>query len=602
MSIVNWLNPRARLRRPIGARLIEDRRQRSLSVRSFEQLEDRSLLSVLAPSSDPHWQYDHGFPESTYIDYPTSSSHGATDRKVTAVFVAPADQYGLAVNFTQQDSPAYANQASYDINWSEPYNHTGVGLKSTQTYSLQTTLAIEPTPGERIGDPVQIMPNYFVNSSAGGYAKRVNSASFSFAGSLTGGGKTMTMQAISHQVSNIDNSNALWNDSYQGGAPFTAKVGDQLTLTLSASCSLDVEYYMGISDEFFAGTEIGVTVKVLPAVTDIAAKPLVWDPIKSGIDLGYHVDGNLPQPLVAQVAWVGVGGKALSSFNVQLGTPSPGDYSTNVPESRLGLPPAGATGVTVKYDPFNSISEDKSNNTASTTYSPAITNLTARLDGDSRDNVIGRFFKDVPVNDQVFHFKLSDSLAAIQPQVTFQISGVGKLTATAESGGVTYDTASFDGTAALPPNTHVTAQAALANGASPVATADALIDIVPLPKWMDFIKPFGDKRFDPATMSYIFSGSLFDFDSSKVKGFTIPMTKGKQTVWFGGGTKNGLGTQVDISVATGLDPTKKPVTTGSAKAQLTYLGNSLVLGKQRRREVGSGSADTCHQRDGVYVP
>lgn len=352
------------------------------------------------------------------------------------------------------------------------------------------------------------------------------------------------------------------------------KIGDTISVSMSGHAQLSTHN----NSEWVEAAGAGYVDAVLrkPPV-DIVAEGVEWNAEKGGIDIAYQIVGNLPVPLVAQVAWIGAGGKVLSSFNVQPGLQGPGDHEVNIPAQRLGLPPAGATAVKVTYDPFNAAKELSEGNNASTplAYAPTITGLTAKYDGDARADVIGRFFKGVAFSGQVFYFTLSESLAAIRPQVTFKV-GNAKLAATAESDGVSYHTVSYDKTASLAANTHVRATAALAANGKAVAAADAVLDIVSLPKWFNAIKPYS-QQFDPATESYVFSGSFFDFSTNKQTKFTVPDKKGKQTLWLGAKTNNGLEAHADIRVVAGLDPTRQPTATGKANAKLTCLDTTIAL-------------------------
>jgi hypothetical protein len=97
--------------------------------------------------------------------------------------------------------------------------------------------------------------------------------------------------------------------------------------------------------------------------------------------------------------------------------------------------------------------------------------------------------------------------------------------------------------------------------------------MVPIPAWFGAFKPFEDKTpyFDPATRTYVFSGSLLKLTTATLAKFSLP-----KEVWFGAGAKSGINAQLTLKVVASLNPAKQPLVTLSGKASVQFLGKEIV--------------------------
>ncbi|WP_148593742.1 hypothetical protein [Aquisphaera giovannonii] len=196
-------------------------------------------------------------------------------------------------------------------------------------------------------------------------------------------------------------------------------------------------------------------------------------------------------------------------------------------------------------------------------------------------NVIGRFFRGVPIPDE------NATITVLQQ---FAQSGAASVTATlggsplavTKTGKGTYTTANFD------PSTYANGTAlkvSLTVNGELVATKQETLDVEPQPPW--FIALNGKATFDTGSEVYTFNASLLDSHTSSSDYFSLHQVPG---LWFGGGAKSGLDATIAVTAQTGLDPTEDPSVDGNVKVDLTFMGKSVY----------AASFDS-DQQDGPFV-
>src|SRR5262249_16105075 len=155
--------------------------------------------------------------------------------------------------------------------------------------------------------------------------------------------------------------------------------------------------------------------------------------------------------------------------------------------------------------------QDFTNNQSSVAFNNAVVFAGAHYDGDSRPGFIGRFFAGISAPGQNYTVQLTPDLASFvtDPRHILLKAPAPPLTATRSD-----PTPAWDHRTYIPPShdvglltrdTPVTVNVML--GSRIMATASEMIDVEPLPAWLQNVKPL-TKSFNTSTLTYSFSGPL----------------------------------------------------------------------------------------------
>jgi hypothetical protein len=314
-----------------------------------------------------------------------------------------------------------------------------------------------------------------------------------------------------------------------------------------------------------------VAAVVLPATADLRADSLAWNATQGGAVFTVGVNGTLPpsQTIDVRFHWSSTSALSgsLSSFNVVL---SAGTTTSSVTADRLGTPPAGAQFLLMQVDPFNRITESNESelsNVKPLAYAPAIELVSVTHDGDNRSDWIGRFISGVDVSGQAAEFRLSESLAALRPQVQVQLGGQ---TRTASPKGADGRTYSLDFNPGAFEEGEVKMTPAAVLGSTELKKgSDTTIDVVRLADWIDVLTS-KDIGFDPATGQYVIKGKWLNVQVGEL--FKID-----SGVWFGGllPSFGSLDAGVEVTVVAGLNPMAEPTVSGTVDVNLVWFGTPI---------------------------
>jgi hypothetical protein len=384
---------------------------------------------------------------------------------------------------------------------------------------------------------------------------------------------SFTLQGSEGQAASFSGSdtNSTPGDNTQIPTPtiLAFKPGDTFTFTMTGSLSTSVPDVQG-------GGELGVGLNVVPqsALPQIETSSLSWDDQSGGVDFGYQVTGTLPANSAVDFYWAS-GPSAADELESQPLYSSPasglgsGSYGIfNVPASSLGTPPAGAEYLlaVAHAGPAN----PQTDSVMSLAYDPEVT-ITAKYNGSSDPGTIGRFLA-IPglLSDEVFTTTLSDSLAALRPQVEDLVGGQILLTqpnvdSSGNWDGKTYVAAFDPGTLSAP--TPMTALAEI--GDQPLADDQVNIDVQPLPSWYSSLSD-ASVKFDPVADLYTLSGTAANLNTPS-DGDIIP-----SDVPIIGGQQNGASLGIIVSATAPLSVSSSPQITATDALTIT-IQNTTVL-------------------------
>lgn len=385
-------------------------------------------------------------------------------------------------------------------------------------------------------------------------------------------------------------------DSHQWSSASSWGSGSNvIQMTIGSTLSIWVEgsgnstgVWVGGSGTFHGEVEaflqVQLELSIPPVDIDVTKTTPEWQWATGGAEFHYEVvGGDLSDEAQMQVFWADNGGNRIGDpVYEEPANGARGKHSFIVGESDLEAPPVGATQLVLRADFYDQQYEGDAgelNNIANLPYNPALNNMTARYDGNSSENTIGRFFTGVKISDQFYSVTLSDELAALRPTVTMTL-GKGKaipLTATQGDRRI-YQTANLD-PSTLKADTLLNVQVKIGKIVlkkldGSLLHAPVTIDMEAVPKWMTkALKPLV-KSFDAASKTYIFSGSLVNVGSSGSTKLALP-----KKVTFGAGAKSGLDIVVNAEVKAPLDAQTTAVA-GRAKAEFVLLGEPLATVEQ----------------------
>ncbi|AMV27338.1 hypothetical protein VT84_23260 [Gemmata sp. SH-PL17] len=347
---------------------------------------------------------------------------------------------------------------------------------STAGVTLRLIYRIDPSGGENIGDPVNIalaLTGTTTSKNTGpdvGAAFLSGSASGDFVGDFVNPGTT------------VDSTWVLKGET----------IGSFVTLVIGARGQAIQS--QGQPTILEAGATLRADLTIQPLARDVSPTSLAWDAVKGGVNLSYTNSEALPAPPAGQswtynLFWADRTGKKISAGLLGAGLAmdrGKGPHSEYVVS--IGAPPPDATQLLYEVNSGGLAGENRSNNTRSIAYTPAISSFTAKYDGTgSADTVIGRFFSGSdpqlrfnPI-DQTYAAVLSDSLAALKPRVTVSIGGQ-VFVATRQADGATYRTEPIDPGPFV--GDKVIEVEATIGGASQGETWKGTLDTEPLPEWV----------------------------------------------------------------------------------------------------------------------
>lgn len=314
-------------------------------VPSLEVLEDRTVPATLFLDGWPEWTSDGGDEFASWTG-------------------VPPPQEGTTVGHT-------FGAASWDYRWWGYASHQHNGWIAVDEGDVQIT--IRPSPGESIGDEVQITISAWTDAYWGHYLN----AQFppvedehSVEASASGpNGQFLDFFARPARGA---------TESASGSQTYIARIGDTIPLTFR----LYVNREGGWPPDNLVG-HLSVFTTVTDLVeTDLVATDLEWTPAEGGLDLTYDVNGDsLPpgQTAVAAVYWANddspVGGPIFTAYldgtaGADKKLHIPAEWLTNLPFStdpdRIegGGNLLDATQLLVVIDPDNLIGETNEQGTA----------------------------------------------------------------------------------------------------------------------------------------------------------------------------------------------------------------------------------------------
>jgi hypothetical protein len=255
---------------------------------------------------------------------------------------------------------------------------------------------------------------------------------------------------------------------------------------------------------------------------DLVAGAVTFNPA-GGVDFQYSVNftditGTAPK---AQLFWGddnGPTGAALYTEDVPLAR---GVYNRHL--NSVAAPPSGATRLWLVVD-GEQVTDEQSfdnNKSSSAPYNFGVTFTGAKFDGDSRPDVVGRFFAGISAPGENYTLQLSPDVASFVTSSSQVVVKVGNTTLTAARSDPTaawdhrtYVTSSHD-PGLLTKSTPLTVQ--IIAGGHILATATETIDVEPLPTWLTNVKPL-TKSFDTNTLTYSFSGPMLNVTTGSRSG------------------------------------------------------------------------------------
>jgi hypothetical protein len=315
--------------------------------------------------------------------------------------------------------------------------------------------------------------------------------------------------------------------------------------------------------EFKESNNVGAI--TLPGI-DVRATSLTWDAVNGGVRLGYANSAALPAtggPYTFNLYWVDadgakVSGRLLSGGNAM--TRSQGTYSEHV--SSLAAPPPTAKGLLLVVDDLDKIVEPDGNNTWHLAYDPKIELLSVALDGDERDDVIGRFIAGLPLQNKA-EVQLSDELRAMFRAFPEGVS-------VAYDGGPTQVVGQSDG------RYEISFPVGTKEGMVPLTvrladTAFALkVFSVPEPKWLKEATGAGEPTWEGKAKRYTLEATLVGVEVSDL--FRVP-----DAVPVIGGKKVGsFSATLTLTAIADLNPDNEPTTTWKFATLVKWLDTKLA--------------------------
>lgn len=168
-------------------------------------------------------------------------------------------------------------------------------------------------------------------------------------------------------------SGTLPSKEFRKSVTFEAEIGDDFDIAFDAEAQLSAG-----TDLVHVNGFVGIIIKVEPIKVDLVAKSLAWDTAKGGLTFKYAIkEGSLPEskPPRVELFWakgserignpIGLG----STFKAQT---KQGEYSFNVPGTKLRNVPKGATHLILVLDRLDVIKETNEENNSSNVKDVAV--------------------------------------------------------------------------------------------------------------------------------------------------------------------------------------------------------------------------------------
>ena len=431
--------------------------------------------------------------------------------------------------------------------------------------------AIEPDPGETLGTPLTV----FLSSS--GLIRwdldpktADGPTTNSIALRATRTGETPWFNLSGGQT---DPDNSSMTTEIQTGSGYTAvpaHIGDTIRIEVQATGQSDAWVLPPSNARGRVAASLGIGAYLPP---DLVAGPISWN--RDGtVTLRYQIRFRPIDPATDfsnSLIWLDDDGMAVSEpIPVPLPQRSPGSYEQRF---ALGPPPPGATKLqfTLNAD-FLTDEQDFDNNSSTVPFVAEVALLQATFDGDSRPDVVGRFFAGIPVPDQRYLLQISPELATFvrdPRQIFVRVGAVPLGVEPADTGpgwdGLTYRTRPHD-PGRLLGDTHLSVQ--VRAGGRILAETSALLDIEPLPLWLRSQRSWA-LTFDPGTASYSFAGLLAHLSASSLA------NPGR--IWLGLPTVHRFNVWAQVQVNASIDPSRSDLLTvnGTGRATGWYHGRPL---------------------------
>lgn len=316
--------------------------------------------------------------------------------------------------------------------------------------------------------------------------------------------------------------------------------------------------------------ELGIGFYMPP---DLVAGPITWN--RDGtVSLNYEVHFRDLDPTVELQNWL----FWLSEDDAPVSEPIPvhlpsrvrGPHELRVP---VGPPPVGARKLAFSLNSDWFADEQTfENNWSQSEFVHSIAFTGATYDGDAQPDVIGRFFSGVSVPGQQYLISISPDLATfvrdsrqILVRVGPQILAVEPAASGPAWDGLTFRTAPHD-PGGLFSDTTLSVQ--VMAGGRVMAQTSALIDVEPLPTWIRASRSWAS-QFHPATLSYVFSGTLLNLGTSTT------VNPVRQAVGLPGIHR--LTVQADVQVSAPLDPTRSDLVVVNGTGRVTGVYHNRQL-------------------------
>lgn len=297
-----------------------------------------------------------------------------------------------------------------------------------------------------------------------------------------------------------------------------------------------------------------------------------WNPSEAGITVSYDITGDdVTETPTYGLYWADGDGKSLRTIvqDVEITESTVGSKGEAfIGSETIGIPPTDATQVVFQIDAQDS---EPLNNTARLKWNPVVT-VGATIDGNQDENVVGRYFKGVDIPNLNMTVELSESLAALKPDLVslnpankaeeltyFKVPGENLLYEVFEN------EFAPEMDIAKPKTFSVDA---VFNEVT-LASDSATIDTIRLPKWLKR----ADVSYSPASGGYLIEKQLFDIDTKKK--FRLPREVEGVDLWFGAKLNNGVTASASINIDAELNPTAQPSVGASAKTDIVLLGKTI---------------------------
>ncbi len=466
----------------------------------------------------------------------------------------------------------------YGLEWSGQVQVTAPQGSATGTFHPGAftwegilEVAVEPEVGETLGTPVSV----FVSSGGTiGWDLDPKTASGPSTSQVRLGagieGQAPWFDLIGGQSDPDGSTTGSQAQSDSAYVEIATSIGDTIRIGVTSAGQSDSWVLNANTIRGKVSSELGVGFYLPP---DLVAGPITWN--RDGtVGLQYEVrfrDLDPTTELQNELIWLNDNDAPVSDpIPVVLPQRTRGEHELRVV---LGPPPLGARKLAFSVNSDGFVDEqDLGNNWSESVFVHDVAITGATFDGDSRPDVIGRFFSGVSVPGQHYLIRISSDLATFVRDARQIIARLGPNILSvkpAVSGptwdGLTYRTAVHD-PGRLIGDTQLTVHV-MAGGRS-LAQTSVLIDVEPMPTWIR-AQRLWSAQFVAATQSYTFSGPILDLS---VASLVNPVRR-----WVGLPASHRLQVTANLQVAAGLDPTRSDLLTVSGSGRAVGIYHNRLL-------------------------